>query len=120
VLPAAAKANADITTYVKPIVDGVCAGGATITTTNVNQLIQQGIPALAGVVAALPLPPTTQAAIQAGFAAAELGTALVNQFENAVTAAKASTAAPAAGASGAAPASAPVAASGALVAAAFE
>lgn len=109
VLPIAAKANADINTYVRPIVNGACAAGATITVTDVNQLIQQGIPTLAGIVAALPLPLPTQAAIQGGFAAAELGTALVNQYENAVAVAKTQGASPA---SGAAAASAPAAASG--------
>ncbi|MFD1557110.1 hypothetical protein ACFSHT_16025 [Paraburkholderia silviterrae] len=107
-LPFAANANTVIKSTVQPLVNGVCAGGATITTTNVQALIQQGIPAVAGIVAAMPLPPATQAAIQAGFAVAELATNLVNQFENAVASAKASAAVPASGASAA---SAPAAAS---------
>ncbi|WP_175777649.1 hypothetical protein [Burkholderia anthina] len=87
-LPAAASANAAIEKTVKPIVNGTCAAGATITSTSVQALITQGIPAIAGVVAALPLPPTTQAAIQAGFAAAELAANLVGTYESALHAAK--------------------------------
>ncbi|WP_423379162.1 hypothetical protein [Burkholderia sp. LMG 32019] len=81
---------------VKPIVNGVCAAGATITSTSVQALITQGIPAIAGVVAALPLPPATQAAIQAGFAAAGLAVNLVGTYEGALQAAKTSAAVPAA------------------------
>ncbi|VWD02560.1 putative phage lipoprotein [Burkholderia aenigmatica] len=95
-LPAAANANVVIEKTVKPIVDGTCAAGATITSTSIQALITQGIPAIAGVVAALPLAPTTQAAIQAGFAAAELAVNLVGTYENALQAAKTSTAIPAA------------------------
>ncbi len=95
-LPAAANANDVIEKTVKPVVNGVCAAGATITSTSVQALITQGIPAIAGVVAALPLPPTTQAAIQAGFAAAELAANLVGTYENALQAAKTSTSIPAA------------------------
>lgn len=110
----AANANTVIKTTVQPLINGACAAGATITTTNVQALIQQGLPAIAGLVAAMPLPPATQAAIQAGFVAAELATNLVNQFENALATAKASAAAAAstaAAASAPATASAPVAAS---------
>lgn len=111
-VPAVANANDVIEKIVKPAVNGVCAAGATITSTNVQTLISQGVPAIAGVVAGLPIPPATQAAIQAGFAAAELATSLVNQYENALAAAKAAAAASsAAAASDPAAASAPVAAS---------
>lgn len=89
-VPDAVIANKVIEKTVKPIVRGACAAGATITSTNVQALIDQGIPAIAGVVAALPLDPVTQAAIQAGFAAAELTANLVGQYENALAAAKAS------------------------------
>lgn len=102
-LPAAASANATIEMTVKPIVNGVCAAGATITSTSVQALITQGIPAIAGVVAALPLPPTTQAAIQAGFAAAELAANLVGTYESALQAAKTSAEVPAASPASAAP-----------------
>lgn len=102
-LPAAANANVVIEKTVKPIVAGTCAAGATITSTSVQALITQGIPAIAGVVAALPLPPTTQAAIQAGFAAAELAANLVGTYESALQAAKTSAVIPVA-----VPADAPV------------
>ncbi|RRA01927.1 hypothetical protein [Burkholderia cepacia] len=95
-LPAAGDANATIEKTVKPIVNGVCVAGATITSTSVQALIMQGIPAIAGVVAALPLPPATQTAIQAGFAAAELAANLVGTYESALQAAKTAPAAPAA------------------------
>ncbi|WP_175760579.1 hypothetical protein [Burkholderia anthina] len=95
-LPAAENANVVVERTVKPIVDGACAAGATITSTSVQALITQGIPAIAGVVAALPLPATTQAAIQAGFAAAELAVNLVGTYEGALQAAKTSAAVPAA------------------------
>ncbi|KVF49498.1 hypothetical protein [Burkholderia cenocepacia] len=95
-LPSAANANVVIEKTVKPIVAGACAAGATITSTSVQALVTQGIPAIAGVVAALPLAPTTQAAIQAGFAAAELAVNLVGTYENALQAAKTSTSIPAA------------------------
>ncbi|MBJ9593252.1 hypothetical protein [Burkholderia seminalis] len=111
-LPAASSANATIEKTVKPIVNGACAAGATITSTSVQALVTQGIPAIAGVVAALPLPPTTQAAIQAGFAAAELAVNLVGTYESALQAAKTSAgvtkAAPASATSGPAAASASV------------
>ncbi|OXJ16651.1 hypothetical protein [Burkholderia sp. HI2500] len=94
-LPSAANANVVIEKTVKPIVAGACAAGATITSTSVQALVTQGIPAIAGVVAALPLAPTTQAAIQAGFAAAELAVNLVGTYENALQAAKTSTSIPA-------------------------
>lgn len=93
-LPAAEDANAAIKKTVKPIVDGACAAGATITSISVQALIMQGIPAIAGVVAALPLPPATQSAIQAGFAAAELAANLVGTYESALLAAKAAPVAP--------------------------
>jgi len=93
-LPSAANANVVIEKTVKPIVAGACAAGATITSTSVQELITQGIPAIAGIVAALPLAPTTQAAIQAGFAAAELAVNLVGTYENALQAAKTSTVIP--------------------------
>ncbi|KVF22960.1 hypothetical protein [Burkholderia cepacia] len=95
-LPSAVNANVVIEKTVKPIVAGACAAGATITSTSVQALITQGIPAIAGVVAALPLAPTTQAAIQAGFAAAELAVNLVGTYESALQAAKTSTAIPSA------------------------
>ncbi|MHB9833805.1 hypothetical protein Q8F57_003100 [Paraburkholderia terrae] len=107
-VPAVANANDVIEKIVKPAVNGVCAAGATITSTKVQTLISQGIPAIAGVVAGLPIPSPTQAAIQAGFAAAELATNLINQYENALAAAKAAAAAAASGASAVA-APAPVA-----------
>ncbi|AIO22965.1 hypothetical protein [Burkholderia cepacia] len=95
-LPSAANANVVLEKTVTPIVAGACAAGATITSSSVQALITQGIPAIAGVVAALPLAPTTQAAIQAGFAAAELAVNLVGMYENALQAAKTSAAIPAA------------------------
>ncbi|MCA8045459.1 hypothetical protein [Burkholderia arboris] len=93
-LPSAANANVVIKKTVKPIVAGACAAGATITSTSVQALVTQGIPAIAGIVAALPLPPSTQAAIQAGFAAAELAANLVGTYESALQAAKVAPVAP--------------------------
>lgn len=101
-LPATAKANAVITTTVNPIVNGVCASVGTMTSTDVQTIIQQGLPAVAGIVAALPLPPITQAEIQAGFVAAELATNLASQYESALANAQAAVApAPASGVSAA-------------------
>lgn len=81
-----------ILTKYQPVVNAVCAEGATVTATNVQDMISQGIPAVAAIVATVPIPASTQTAIQAGFAAAELVVGLAGLYENALSTAQASAA----------------------------
>ncbi|MBB3004337.1 hypothetical protein FHX57_006719 [Paraburkholderia tropica] len=86
-LPAVQTGNEILTKY-QPVVTAVCAEGATVTATNVQDLISQGIPAVAAIVATVPMPASTQTAIQAGFAAAELVVNLVGTYESALSTAQ--------------------------------
>ncbi|MEI7296573.1 hypothetical protein WCQ02_30905 [Paraburkholderia tropica] len=90
-LTAVTEGQAILTKY-QPVVDAVCAEGATVTATNVQDMISQGIPAIAAIVATVPMPASTQTAIQAGFTAAELVVSMAGLFENAVATAEASAA----------------------------
>lgn len=87
-LPAIQTGNTILTKY-QPVVNAVCAEGATVTATNVQDLISQGIPAVAAIAATVPMPLQTQTAIQAGFAAAELVVGMVGLYENALSTAQA-------------------------------
>lgn len=91
-LPAIQTGNAILTQY-QPVLNAVCAEGATVTATNLQDLISQGIPAVAAIVATVPMPVATQTAIQAGFAAAELVAGLTGLYENALSTASAAVAA---------------------------
>jgi hypothetical protein len=91
-LPAIQTGNAILTEY-QPVVNAVCAEGATVTSTSLQNLISQGIPAVAAIVATVPMPLATQTAIQAGFAAAELVAGLTGLYENALSTASAAVAA---------------------------
>ena len=71
-LPAIQTGDAILTEY-QPVVDAVCAEGATVTSTSLQNLISQGIPAVAAIVATVPMPVATQTAIQAGFRCCRAG-----------------------------------------------
>jgi hypothetical protein len=86
-LPAIQTGNAILTKY-QPVVNAVCAEGSTVTSTNLQDLISQGIPAVAAIAATVPMPLATQQAIQAGFAAAELVAGMVGLYENALSSAQ--------------------------------
>lgn len=86
-LPAVQTGSTILAKY-KPTLDAVCAESATVTATNLQNLINQGIPAVAAIVATVPMPAATQAAIQGGFAAAELVVGMVGLYENALSTAK--------------------------------
>ncbi|MGA7781155.1 MAG: hypothetical protein WCA85_26080 [Paraburkholderia sp.] len=91
-LPTVQTGSKILTTY-QPVVNAVCAEGAAITATNVQDLISQGIPAVAAIAATVPMPVQTQTAIQAGFAAAELIVGMAGLYENALSTAQVSAAA---------------------------
>lgn len=86
-LPAVATGSTILAKY-QPVVTAVCAEGATVTATNVQDMISQGIPAVAAIIATVPMPATTQTAIQAGFAAAELVVGMAGLYENALSTAQ--------------------------------
>jgi hypothetical protein len=95
-----AKATNDLAKAQK-WVDPVCAAGATVTSTNLQSLAQQGLPALAAIVGALPLPPAQQAQIQGALVLAETAVGVVGVVEAQIQAAKT---APASSATAAVPA----------------
>lgn len=82
------KANADLA-VAQPVVNAVCAAGATVTAANLQALAQQALPAFATVVGTLPLPAAQQAQIQGALVLAETAVGVVGVVEAQVAAAKA-------------------------------
>jgi hypothetical protein len=90
--PIAEKANDILTDLQKPLV-AACAATGTITATEIQGLAQQVLPAIGSVLITIPLPPSTQAAIQGGLVAAEVLVGAAGVIEQQITAAKAAQAA---------------------------
>lgn len=83
-----AKATADLAAA-QPVVDAVCAAGATVTATNLQALLSQGLPALGTLVGSLPLPAAQEAQIQGALVLAETAAGLVGVVEQQIKAAQA-------------------------------
>lgn len=69
---------------IQPIVNGVCNGAAAapkVDFSTIQSLVQTGFPALATLVASLPLPAAQQAEIQAALAVAETAAGVVNALQ---------------------------------------
>jgi hypothetical protein len=90
--PIAEKANDVLTDIQKPIV-AACAASTTITSTQIQGLAQQVLPAIGSVLITIPLDPSTQAAIQGGLVAAEVLVGAAGVIEQQIAAAKAAKAA---------------------------
>jgi hypothetical protein len=74
---------------IQPIVNGVCngaAGVATVNFANIQSLVQTGFPALATLVASLPIPAAQQAEIQAALAVAETAAGVVSTLQQQIQA----------------------------------
>jgi hypothetical protein len=93
-LPAAVQAEA-ILKEAQPPLTAACTAGATVTLANVQDLATKVLPAVATVMATIPVPPATQAAIQAGLVAAEIAVGAAGVIEQQVATQKAVAAAPA-------------------------
>ena len=69
---------------IQPIVNGVCNGAAAapkVDFSTIQSLVQTGFPALATLVASLPIPAAQQAEIQAALAVAETAAGVVNALQ---------------------------------------
>ncbi|RKP50497.1 hypothetical protein [Trinickia fusca] len=88
-VPAAQKAAALLTQAQKPVA-AACTAGATITATNVEGLAQQALPALGTVLATVPMPPQTQAEIQASLVGIEVVIGAAGVIEKQIAATHAS------------------------------
>lgn len=76
---------------IQPIVNGVCNGAAAapkVDFTTIQTLVQTGFPALAALAAAMPLPPATQAQVQAALAVAETAASVVGVVQQQIQAAQ--------------------------------
>lgn len=93
-LPAAVQAEAILKEAQGPLA-AACTSGATITVANVQDLATKVLPAVGTVLVTIPMPPATQAAIQAGLVAAEIAVGAAGVIEQQVAASKAAAAAPA-------------------------
>jgi hypothetical protein len=93
-LPAAVQAEALLKDAQAPLA-AACTSGATITVANVQDLATKVLPAVGTVLVTIPMPPATQAAIQAGLVAAEIAVGAAGVIEQQVAAQKAVAAAPA-------------------------
>jgi hypothetical protein len=93
-LPAAVQAEA-ILKEAQPPLAAACTAGATVTMANVQDLATKVLPAVGTVMATIPVPPATQAAIQAGLVAAEIAVGAAGVIEQQVATQKAAAAAPA-------------------------
>lgn len=74
---------------IQPVVNGVCngaAGVATVNFANIQSLVQTGFPALATLVASLPIPAAQQAEIQAALAVAETAAGVVSTLQQQIQA----------------------------------
>jgi hypothetical protein len=83
-----AKATAQLAA-IQPIVDGVCNGAAAapkVDFSTIQSLVQTGFPALSTLIAALPIPPTQQAEIQAALAVAETAAGVVQTLQQQIQA----------------------------------
>lgn len=88
---------------IHPIVTAVCNGAASapaVDASNIQALVQTGLPALAHLAGSLPLPPAQQAQVQAALVVAETAAGVVGVVEQQI---KAAQAAPASAASAAKP-----------------
>ncbi|GGA00358.1 hypothetical protein [Dyella caseinilytica] len=88
------KAAADLAAAQAPI-QALCANVGIVTDTQITGALQQVLPAIAAIVATLPLPAATQASIQGGLVAAEGVVGLAGLFESQLQAAQAAKAMPA-------------------------
>lgn len=93
-LPAAVQAEA-ILKEVQPPLAAACTSGATVTIANVQDLATKVLPAIGTVLITIPMPPATQAAIQAGLVGAEIAVGAAGVIEQQVAAQKAAAAVPA-------------------------
>jgi hypothetical protein len=83
-----AKATAQLAA-IQPIVDGVCNGAAAapkVDFSTIQSLVQTGFPALSALIAALPIPATQQAEIQAALAVAETAAGVVQTLQQQIQA----------------------------------
>jgi hypothetical protein len=81
------KATADLAAAQKPI-QTLCASGQAITSTQLQTALAQALPAVAAVVATLPLPPAQQASVQGALVLAETTVGLAGIVEAQIQAAK--------------------------------
>lgn len=83
-----AKAAAQLAA-IQPIVNGVCNGAAAapkVDFSTIQSLVQTGFPALATLVASLPIPAAQQAEIQAALAVAETAAGVVSTLQQQIQA----------------------------------
>jgi hypothetical protein len=77
---------------IHPIVTAVCNGAAaapSVDVSNIQALVQTGLPALAHLAGSLPLPPAQQAQVQAALVVAETAAGVVGVVEQQIKAAQA-------------------------------
>jgi hypothetical protein len=90
--PNYAKAG-DILKQAQAPLAAACTAGATVTVANIQDLATKVLPAVGTVMTTIPIPPQTQAEVQAGLMAAEIAVGAAGVIEQQLAAAKAAQAA---------------------------